>query len=215
MSDDAVQPLSALTLLEEFHLTHAGTSTTVTNQGVAVVGSMPLLRRLTLARMPLIDDQILQHIAGLKQLTSLNLDQAGVAGTQFGCLKELPRLTTLNLIGTQTDDQAWHHLVGLEHLTDLNLGYTNVTDAGTPQLAKMTQLVALNLSGTEITDETTLHLQGLALEELFIVSTKVSDAGIDPLLKIGTLRSFGFAKTRVTPTGTNRVKNMLPNCHLW
>ena len=212
-SDDALQPLSALTGLEEFHLVHAGLSETVTNRGVAVIASMPRLRKLTLARMPLIDDQAMQNIAGLSQLTYLNLDQAGVAGTEFGCLTGLP-LTTLDLIGTQTEDQAITHLLELKQLINLDLGHTKITDAGASQLEKMTQLKSLNLSRTEITDKTLEHLQSLPLQRLYIESTNVSDAGIDSLLKIKTLDVVGFANTKITAQETIRFKTQRPECQV-
>ncbi len=215
-SDDALEALGNLAGLKEFHLTHAGLSEEVSSQGTAFLKSMPGLRRLTLARMPLIDDEVFALIGNLKQLEYLNLDQAGLDGSMLDQLVTLEKLTELNLIGTNVGDQAMQHIGKLKNLESLDLGSTQVSDAGMERLVELPNLKGLHLSGLKLTDKAMLHVSALKqLDELFMVRVPVTDAGIEQLLQMGSLRMIGLEQTRVTQKGLARIKQMLPKCRVW
>jgi hypothetical protein len=67
-------------------------------------------------------------------------------------LKELTKLTTLNLAGTHATDAALKEVCNLRNLTKLDLSNTRITDAGLKELSKFRNLFALDLRDTAITD---------------------------------------------------------------
>lgn len=214
-NDEALQLMASLKNLEEFELLHAGLSETVTNQGVAFVGQLPKLKRLTLGRMPLIDDEIVKEIAQLKQLEYLNLDQATIRGTHLGLLKDLTKLSELNLVGTKVGDAGVEQLAHMRQLKTLNLQSTNMTDAAMPCMATLVNLEKLNLAFTNMSDPSMKYLQDLKLNELFISHTKISDAGIKYLFNMSSLRSLGIDKTRISSAGRTLIDTEMPQCQIW
>ncbi len=101
---------------------------------------------------------------------------AGVAG--------IAQLSELNLAGTAVTDAGLAHVAGLTNLTRLHLERTKITDAGLVHVKGMKRLYYLNLYGTGVTDAGLEHLRGLtALKRLYLWQTKVTPAGVDALKK--------------------------------
>ena len=65
-------------------------------------------------------------------------------------LLDLPRLTSLDLEGTQFDDSMAKAISGSGLLTSLDVGATRITGAGLSHLCKMSQLRSLDLWATSI-----------------------------------------------------------------
>jgi Leucine-rich repeat (LRR) protein len=132
----------------------------VTDELLAHLKHFPRLRRLGLPGAVFVTDRGLQHLEGLTELTSLNLN------------------------GTAVGDAGLAHLRGLTRLTWLDLTDTQVTDAGLEHVGKLTKLKTLLLLNAKVTDEGLRHLKGLTeLEFLALGRPQATKAGLDDLLQ--------------------------------
>ncbi len=215
-SDDAIQPLANLKSLETFDLMHIGLGKNVTASGLAFVARMPMLRSLTLDRLPSLNDDVFSHLESITHLESLNLDQATITGAEVQRLARLPNLKTLNLIGTQVDDEAMKKLAELTQLESLDISFTKVTDAGLKHVGSLNKLRSLRASGNAITDAGMAELSRLTqLEELMIGNNEVSDAGLKQLAQLSNLRALWLGgNSKVTKQGVAKLKAALPNCNI-
>lgn len=99
-----------------------------------------------------IGDDDLAWLEEFPDLETLVLRNTNVTDRGMLCLKQLPRLTYLDLHGTKISD-ATLALIGEERdLQDLDLGDTQVTAAGIEQLSQLDRLRSLDLSGTKATE---------------------------------------------------------------
>jgi len=127
-------------------------------------------------------DAGIANLAGLTNLTSLDLVQTPVSDAGLIHLKGLTNLTHLELSGRAVGDAGMAHLAGLTKLTRLGLPETNVGDAGLAHFKGLTKLTALGLSETIVGDAGLEHLKGLPkLTHLWLNSTRVSSAGLEHL----------------------------------
>lgn len=108
--------------------------------------------------------------------------QSKVADEQLAPLKELTRLSNLNLRGTEITDAGLANISNQKTLVRLHLEKTKITDKGLEQLKGLEKLEYLNLYGTEITDAGLAHLEGLKkLKNLYLWQTKVTSEGVKKL----------------------------------
>ena len=54
----------------------------------------------------------------------------------------------------------------------------------------------------------------MQLEELFLDSTQITDAGLEHLRGLTQLRTVDLRNTQVTDKGVNELKKALPNCEI-
>ena len=115
----------------------------------------------------------------------------------------------------------------------------HVTDAGLKQLRSFVRrgeidhyvhnkVVVLKLDGTQITDAGLKHFEGkdglIALEELSLADTEISDAGLNSLAGLKRLRRVNLGRTlvfqcgvsgpRVTAAGVQQLRMTLPDCRV-
>jgi hypothetical protein len=83
-----------------------------------------------------VTDAELKHLAGLKRLTTLHLDNSQVTDAGLEKLAGLKCLSVLYLNNTQVTDAGLVHLAGLNNLEFLGVYRTQVTDAGVAELQK-------------------------------------------------------------------------------
>lgn len=82
-----------------------------------------------------VTDKGLAHLAGMKGLTRLHLENTKVTDAGLEHLKGLTNLEYLNLYGTQVTDAGIMKLAGLKNLKKIFLWQSKVTDAGATKLA--------------------------------------------------------------------------------
>ena len=85
----------------------------------------------------------------------------------------------------------------LPHLVTLDLGGTWLNDNGVQMLAGFEKLSWLSLAGTRIGDEALVHLPG-SLLTLYLLRTKVTDAGMPALHRLPLLRELDLRETAVS-----------------
>jgi YHS domain-containing protein len=129
---------------------------------------------------------LVMQLASDSDLLVVNMSLGGKQTTdaEVSEVKNLPKVTQLNLANTAVTDGGLASVVGLSELTTLHLEKTGVTDGGLANLKGLAKLEYLNLYGTGVTDAGLKHLSGLKnLKRLYLWQTKVTDAGVKGLKK--------------------------------
>jgi hypothetical protein len=141
-----------------------------TDEDLAILAEFPDLERLPLP--PGAGDAGLRHVAALKRLQSLQIEQSF---TRF----ERSKVT----------DEGLAQLTSLETLTHLDLGAARVTDAGMKHLGKLKNLEELALEKAQLTDDGVEQLLTLeSLKELKFDGTRLTTKGLDQLAKMPKLK---------------------------
>ena len=130
---------------------------------------------------------------GLRQVDATDTErpESPALDSELALLKDLGRLESLHLGGTDVTDEGLAHVAGLIALKRLHLEKTKVTDAGLAHLAGLESLAYLNLYRTGVTDAGLVHLEGLK-----------------------NLKSLYLWQTKVTPEGAEKLGQALPGCNI-
>ncbi len=107
-------------------------------------------------------------------------------------LCELRRLRFLSLRGMDLTDAEMHRVGSLTGLTELTLDDTNFPEAGLDELAGLSSLCRLHLNGC----------------------SGVTDASINSIARLKSLRSVVLFRTGVTEEGAARLRKALPECRV-
>jgi hypothetical protein len=155
---------------------------------IAALGQMTSLRRLTAPQTGLSDEHV-GRLTSLANLTSLGLWQTQIGNDGLKIIGQLRNLSYLSVEGNRgVTDNGLAHLIGCERLSWLGLSYTGVSDNGMR------------------------HLAALSLTRLDLKGTKITNAGLQHIARIKSLRTISLANTRVTDTGVTEFQRALPNC---
>jgi hypothetical protein len=100
---------------------------------------------------PQVTDAGLVHLAGMKNLEFIILEDARVTGSGLSSLHELPRLKRLFLNGAAVTDAGLVNLAGLTALEEIDLTNAKITDASLPILMQLPNLRSLDLTGSQVT----------------------------------------------------------------
>lgn len=163
--------------------------------GMTAFAGMPELETLLLWSVGTVTDDSLVHLAGCRKLQVLNLGANGRAFTGAGL----------------------RHLAGcsaLRHLTLNSLG--GLQDAELRHLAQLRSLQTLMLSDCpQLTDAAVSDLLALpALQELFVVRTKISEAGLLKLAGLKKLQKLGVSPAQLSPAGAKTLQLALPKLEI-
>ncbi len=113
----------------------------------------------------------------------------------------LPRLTELDLVGSEVTDSDLRAFAGLPNIEEIALDETAVTDNGLSAVASLPRLKVLSLSGCDIADQGLAYFSGnSSLEEIDLRNTYVTDAGMEHLATIKPLQTVHLSG-RVTQDG--------------
>jgi hypothetical protein len=151
----------------------------------------------------------LSWLPGLRELWLVGFT---VTDEHLARLPSLARLEQLILNRSYITDAGLEALAHRKSLVFLTLSDTPVTDAGMPHLSRLTGLVNLHLTGTTVGDAGLRTLRPLADLEFLRVGERVTDAGIDEIVRHRKLRSLEFHGSLVTDAGMERLMRDLPGC---
>lgn len=131
-------------------------------------------------------------------------------------LKELTKLRSLSLNGTQVTDVGLEHLKDLNRLGILRLDQTNVKGPGLVNFKELADLRELSLSAADINDAGLQYVNNLTqLKSLVLLGLPdVTDAGLEHLKGLsnpGTLELTGY---RATESGIKQLQKELPRCRI-
>jgi thiol-disulfide isomerase/thioredoxin len=206
VTDDDLRLVSYLADLRALHLHRTG----VSDAGVEHLSGLKHLTTLTIG-----DTRITN--AGLKALTALEqLELIGLHGTRVNDeglihLKAFPRLKSLFLSKSAVTDEGLRTVKGLADLELLWLAESRITDAGVAELHSLSKLKSLSLEGTGITDEGLSHLSGLKeLVYLDVRGTRVTASGVSRLASLSRLKHLAHDIRHVVPGVTIGVGDRVP-----
>jgi internalin A len=183
--------------------------TGVTDAGLAGVASLTQLEGLTLPEG--VSDAGLVHLAGLKNLTSVQFSEAEkIKGPGLKHLKGLSKLQGLDLTTTGVDDAGLENLKELTQIKTLTLS-KQITDKGLVHLKGLTQLAHLGAYSSQLSDAGLEQLKGLtSLESLSVSGPKITDKGLLELKGLKKLKFLSLNQTKVTDKGVQELKKLLP-----
>ena len=163
------------------------------------------------AGSPAIGVDELARLGRLPALDSVFLSVATVGDEHVEPLRQVRRLNWLDLTTAAVTDRGLETVGGMSGLHTLALGGTRVTDEGMRHVARLTGLVSLDLTDTAVSDAGLVHLRSLPRLKSLSVDERVTDAGIDEILRHVQLRVLSFRNSPVTNTGMDRLMAGLPD----
>ena len=221
VGDEGLLKLKTLTRMEDLKLR----CTELTDEGLAVIGSMPNLKyltvedangmrcetltaakdndnfkSLTLFRLDL-DDEDLAPFEGCANVVKLNFRDTAVFGEGLDYFAQsADKVQSINLAESLFDDDYASHLTQFTNLRELDLWQTDITDAGLEELAKLKNLKTLILlQDRDITNEGIKTLSSMkSLEVLDLSETSIDDDAIEYLKELPNLKTLKVAQTRMT-----------------
>ena len=194
-----------------------------------IVKWMPYLDNLHL-RSAVFPKVSLQHLTGLKNLTSLSLpftgyQDEGLKNADMPLLSKLKSLKSLNLMGTEITDEGLKAISELKNLERLNLKSCWIEGHGLQHLVQLKNLKELDLGritrGRGIENEGFVHLGKMAkLEKLSLRHCeRFSPKSLDQLKGLKNLKAidlyYAFAyrdDTSGALPALARLQKALPTC---
>jgi hypothetical protein len=208
---------------EALHLTLCGISKDGTKRDfndtiVTQIACLTTVEHLVLTDwMTGMTPQRLAFLKNLKRLTKLDIRKTNITDEALVHLSDLPELEILKLeFNDQLTDAAATHLQKLTRLTELDLAFVNITDAAIKPISRLMKLQNLYLYGTTLTDTGVTHLARLKnLKILYLGSEDgqhVTDESVPVLKELKSLELLGLYGTEISVSQTNRLKEALPAC---
>lgn len=159
-TDEDLRQLHAMKRLERVQLS----ARKLTDAGIESLSRLVTLKCLTIHDATGITDQGLAHLGALPVLRELQISGLGPFTGAF--LEKLPALALQNLFLSYTGfrDAHMHALARFTNLRQLALTHTKVGDSAIGELGSLTKLEGLDLRGTNVT-EAGLFSLGLPLAE--------------------------------------------------
>lgn len=153
----------------------------------------------------------------LAKLVPLSLGQIHLTGTAVtdAGMEHLAKMKTLSLVNvedTAVGDDGLAKLVTLPRLGDLWLNGSQVTDKGLSQLRSAPNIWRLSIGGSSISNDSLKQLIGMKkLSGLTVKSSSVSDAGLRTLSTAANLRRVTLIDSLVTSPMIDQLKQTHPN----
>jgi hypothetical protein len=154
-----------------------------------------------------VTDAGVAHLAGLHNLTKLDLSFTQVTDAGLKRLGGQKNLTELGLDGTRVGDDGLRHVAGFANLTRLSIMNTRVTDAGMEHVAGFTNLTHLSLYGL-VTDKGLVHLAGLQKLAYLTLGKNITDGGLSHLSGLKSLNYLSLLDTKVKGAGLRHLAGL-------
>ncbi|HEX7897845.1 MAG TPA: SMP-30/gluconolactonase/LRE family protein [Planctomycetota bacterium] len=222
--------LAKLTNLERLNLC----LTDVDDRGFEHLAGLTRMRRMTICASKITGTGF-AHLGGMKRLESINLHSSPASDAGLAEIGKFSTLTRLEIVHTKVTDAGLAHLAGLLNLRQLHVHGPETTADALPflerlrnleqldvydraasnqtleRIAKLPKLRKLMLVTGAFDDAGVRHLAGLPLEELTLDSPKVTDASIETL---GSLKSLRKLRVKLSPAGRERLRELLPRAEI-
>lgn len=177
----------------------------------------PELVELTLGGTK-ITDAGLVHLTQLTKLKTIRLSKTAVSDAGMAALAKCERLENIDLSQTEIGDYGVWELRALPRLKNLNLYLTFVSDSGLDAFGERDhrsakKIVRLNLDKCPVTDRGIPKLASLVnLEWIHLGGTGITDACLDDLAQLKSLKELIVTKTEITEQGVAKLRAALPEC---
>jgi hypothetical protein len=100
----------------------------------------------------------------------------------------------------------------LAQLQEVAANETSISDAGLAHLGLLPDLRLLHLNQTQVRDAGLVHLEALPLEVLDLCYTRVTDAGLERLYAIKSLKEVWVIGCGCSDEALTRLRSALPGC---
>lgn len=186
VNDNDFEHLASLDKLEELHI--GGNK--MNGLALPLLRMLPSLRHLDVSGSQRTDsgrwgltlsDVNIANLTALTELEALNLGGAQLTDVGMEKIEALSNLRTLDLSMMDITAEGLAPVAKLPHLSRLNLWKSQrIDDDATEYLLRMENLAALDLGATGVTDATLDQLKALSsLKELFIGNTETTQQGVE------------------------------------
>lgn len=165
--------------------------------------SLPNLRRLNLAYTDL-------KLRPMPQLQALDLTGTDVDDAMLLTLAQMPELEELLISHGRFTEKGFAALAPLTKLRRLEAVRTRLAGNAAETLKQFTKLERLNLDYTGVNDAVIAQLTALPLVQLKLDSANVSDASVEHLAAMRTLRELNLYHTTIGETAHDKLKQALP-----
>jgi hypothetical protein len=158
--------------------------TQTTDEGLRQVGRMTELEELYIWEARSVTDAGVAHLAGLRNLRMVHINDSNLTDDSLVLLSSLPRIEELSLEQNHFSDEGLRRLQGRERLKRLYIGMgdSRITDAGLAHLLSFQKLELLDLQNSKVTVRGLEQLEGLAnLKTLWLSGTGLVDAELQGL----------------------------------
>jgi internalin A len=186
----------------------------VTDQGVALLASMPNLEDITLNGEQ-VTDASRDNIAGMKSLKWLWFQECPISDATLEAIGELPNLEFLTLGQTRVTGDGFKHLRTTPKLSILSVDFGSDKEqpaaAERPHLREignLTQLKDLRIGGNELASADLKDLAGLVNLEALHVSIPVDDDGAATLASFQRLKSLEISDGAITDAGLKQLSGL-------
>lgn len=176
----------------------------MTGETFQSICALPNLKRLSIKRMPLKEEQVDLLVDDIPGLEYLSLDQSGVTDSMVKKIARLGRLKHLDLsYGAVSDPRLF---AGMRSLEYLGLRHNPIGARDLSAIASLPSLRGLDISETDASDSSLASLSGSRLEELYIHDLQsVTPKGIGSLARIQTLRALDGGLTPAVDGSTHSL----------
>lgn len=213
LNDESLEPLRNLPLKE---LTISTTS--VTDGGMEVVGTLTSLETLYLHDLPVTDAGVAK-LSNLMQLRWLTLGATEITDAALQTVAGMKELRLLSLNGTRITDTGLKELALLEHMDWFEADGSffrgpehspRITDQGLRVIAEWPAIATVSLWRTPITNDGLATLGRVkTLRNLSIGETAVTDDGLPHLYQL-PLKNLNLSGTETTPEAIEKIKQAIP-----
>ena len=235
-ADDEIQVLRAMTGLRTAYFRVPGLS----DEAFSFLAANPRLTLVRLEGMEALSEDVLVHLAGLKELEHLTVGHGRrLTGRGFANAAWLGSIRIAQFYNTGLDDDALRTLAGCPKLEELIVSATRISDSGLQALAgaktlrmlwvgdcagladagtaealsALRGLEEISLPGTKCGDETAAALASLPnLRKVDLSSSRLTDAGLARLAASPRLRLLQIQRNRLSPDALADFKKVNPRC---
>jgi len=161
-----------------------------------------------------LNDAALQKLVAVPeaaaQITELDLRGTAEALTNAGLMlvAELPNLQSLNLSRRPVSSEAIAAIGKKTMLREIDLTGAPVDPSVAESLQTLSHLQTLKLDATAAGDGAVHAVSSLPLETLSLQGTPLTDAGLEEIGRIQTLKSLDVGRTQVTGVGFRALKKL-------
>ncbi|PWU00494.1 MAG: hypothetical protein C5B53_03980 [Candidatus Melainabacteria bacterium] len=173
------------------------------------------LHEINFQNVPPLDDDVLKHVAKLRDLQSLNLTSTNITDTGLSYLLGLPKLEDLQISSTEITGEGIYSLTKMKSLRSLCLNYLTLDKRAFEYFRSNPPLRSLELRSCGLVDN---DLEGLSnLKSLIMLRLQgnrgIEGEGLKYLASDPKLECLDLRDMAVDPSYTQYLK-MIPNLHL-
>jgi len=212
--------------------------TAVSDEGFEHLAGLTRMKRMTVCSSRVTGTGF-AHLTGMTQLESINLHSSPASDQGLQAIGRLTSLKRLEIVHTNVTDAGLRHIAGLINLRQLHIHGKETTETGLPFLGQLKELFELDIYDRPASNQTLAQIHDLPrlqtlrlfngtfddegvrslaaavmLEDLTLNAGLVTDASIEFLGGLKTLRTIHLNGTKITAEGRMRLKTLLPNIEL-